>query len=94
MIDLFQRANWSEIYFFFARGNPPLAVVLLALNTVFFIYWIVRRMRGARAMRSETAIIVQALLLGSNLVIMFKDDFERATNIGYYIETIIARLPI
>ena len=61
MIDLFQRANWSEIYYFFAKGNPPLAVLLLALNTVFFIYWIVRRMRGARAMRSETAIIVQAL---------------------------------
>lgn len=77
MFDLFFIARWGEIYTFFAQGNPPLIVQILALNTIFFALWIVRRMRDAPAIRSETANIVQALLIGANVLILFQKDIVR-----------------
>lgn len=41
-----------------------------------------RRMRNARAMRSEAANIVQALLIGANTMILFQQD------ITYYLDKI------
>jgi len=80
--ELFFHARWGELYAFFAKGNPPLAVQLLVLNTIFFALWIMRRMRNARAMRSEAANIVQALLIGANTMILFQQD------ITYYLDKI------
>ena len=93
MLSLFERANWNELYSFFAKGHPPLALMLLGVNTLFFILWIVRRMRGAPGLRKETAIAVQSLLLGANVVIMFREDFLRATNIVYYYNKMMLGLP-
>ena len=73
MLDLFFRAPWGELYGFFGRGEPTLALQLLALNTVFFVLFIFRRMRGAHAMRMETATTVQSLLIFANALIMFQD---------------------
>jgi hypothetical protein len=93
MLDLIERANWSEFYYFFAKGNPPLALLLLGVNTLFFILWILRRLRGAHSLRKETAIIVQALLIGANVAIMFREDVIRATNITYYYHKMMLGMP-
>jgi hypothetical protein len=74
MTELFLRARWGEFYSFFAQGNPPLAVQILALNTIFFMLWILRRMRNAPALREGTANLVQALLIGANVLIIFQRD--------------------
>jgi len=73
MLDLFYQAQWDELYAFFAEGHPPLAVQLLVVNTIFFMVFILRRARGARSLRSETAMVVQGLLLFANASILFQD---------------------
>jgi hypothetical protein len=75
MLDLFYEVRWHEIYAFFAEGEPPLALQLLVVNTIFFMVFIQRRMRGARSLRSETAMVVQGLLLFANAAILFQDYF-------------------
>jgi hypothetical protein len=77
VIHAFETAPWHVIYDFFAKGDPPLALQLLALNTVFFVLFIIRRMRGARAMRPSAATTVQALLIFANCLILLQDDITR-----------------
>jgi hypothetical protein len=72
MLDLFQSAHWSEISDFLTSGDPPLITQLLVLNTLVFLLWILRRVRGAPAMDPNVAISVQALLLFSNALILFE----------------------
>jgi hypothetical protein len=74
MTELFIRARWGELYDFFAQGDPPLAIQILAFNTIIFMVWILRRMRGAPALRAHTANIVQVLLVGANALILFQRD--------------------
>ena len=78
MIDLFLNAPWNELYGFFARGEPPLVFQLLLLNTVIFVLFMFRRLRGARAMRHETAVTVQSLLILANALIMFREELGLA----------------
>jgi len=73
MLDLFYQARWRELYAVLAEGNPPLAVQLLVVNTIFFVVFIMRRARGARSLRSETATTVQGLLIFANAVVVFQD---------------------
>jgi len=72
----FQQSDWDEVYAFFAQGSPPLAIQILIVNTIFFMLWIVRRMRGAPALRRETSIAVQAILVIANLAILFQKDLS------------------
>ena len=74
-MDLFWQSNWAYLYDFFAEGSPPLAIQILVLNTIFFMLWIVRRMRGARALRRQTSITVQAILIAANCIILFQQTF-------------------
>lgn len=76
--DIFFEAHWDELYAFFSKGNPPLLVVLLAINTIVFILFMVRRMRGKSALRPETASAVQTLLLAANMFAIFFEDIYRA----------------
>jgi hypothetical protein len=73
-MDEFWQADWGEFYRFFAQGSPPLAIQILVINTIFFILWIVRRMRGARALRPETSIFIQATLIAVNTVIVLQQN--------------------
>jgi hypothetical protein len=82
MTELFFHARWGEFYAFFAQGNPPLALQILGFNTIIFVLWIMRRMRNATALRSNTANLVQALLIGANALILFQRD------IVYWLEKI------
>ncbi len=75
MADQFLHAPWNDIYVFFTKGHPPLALQILLLNTVVLALFMARRMRGARAVRSETSIAIQCFLIFANALIMFRDYF-------------------
>lgn len=80
MFELATRARWDQLYDVLARGDPPMAVRILVLNTLFFILFAIRRSRGVHAMRRETAIRVQGLLIAANALVLFQDqilDFMR-----------------
>lgn len=65
-------AQWEELYVFFATGDPPLAVQLLIVNTLFLVVMLARRIRGAAALRSESYLLVQSLLIFANAFIIFE----------------------
>jgi hypothetical protein len=48
IFDVLWEAHWDELAAFFSKGNPPLIVQLLFLNTIIFVWLIVRRMRPKR----------------------------------------------
>ncbi len=83
MLDFFTDTRWDELYAFFAKGNPPLMAQLLALNTVIFMLFMVRRMRGKRALRAETASLVQSLLLFANMLAIFQDNINES--LGWFL---------
>lgn len=78
IFDIFWEAHWDELWAFFSRGNPPLLVVLLAINTVFFILFLIRRMRGKHSIRPEMASTVQSILLAANMFAIFYEEIFRS----------------
>lgn len=74
MFDLVESAQWDQIYSVLASGDPPMAYRLLALNTLFFVLFLIRRMRGAPSMRKEVAVRVQGLLIAANSLLLFQDQ--------------------
>jgi hypothetical protein len=68
---LFYNARWQDLYQFFAAGEPPLMLKLLAINTLFFVIYIMRRAKGRQSMRASTAYIVQGVLIAVNICLMF-----------------------
>lgn len=76
MFELFQRARWDQAYDYLASGDPPMIARLLAINTIFFILYIVRKMRVDHKMRESTVVQVQALLLVANVLILFQRDIQ------------------
>jgi hypothetical protein len=73
----FWAADWDGLYRLLANGNPPLAVQLLILNTIFLVFYVVRQSAGAHRMRSQTAQVIQALLVVANLAVIFQEDAHR-----------------
>ena len=78
MLELFKEARWDELYAFFATGNPPLVLQLLVMNTIVFMVFVLRRMRGVRTLHSETASMVQSLLLFSNMLVIFEKNIRES----------------
>lgn len=76
MFELFQRARWDQAYDYLASGDPPMIAKLLAINTIFFILYIVRKMRVEHKMRDSTVMQVQALLVVANVLILFQRDIQ------------------
>ena len=76
MFELFQRARWDQAYDYLASGDPPMIARLLAINTIFFILYIVRKTRVDHKMRESTVVQVQALLLVANVLILFQRDIQ------------------
>lgn len=76
MFELFQRARWDQAYDYLASGDPPMIARLLAINTIFFILYVVRKMRVDHKMRESTVMQVQALLLVANVLILFQRDIQ------------------
>ena len=73
MLDFINKINWGEYVSLLETGDPPLILQLLFLNTIYMIWWIVRRWQGKRAMNPATASTIQLLLLAANMFILFKD---------------------
>ena len=78
MLEFVTDARWDELYAFFMKGTPPLIAQLLALNTVVFMLFMVRRMRGKQALRVETASLVQSLLLFANMLAIYQDNINES----------------
>lgn len=70
---------WNEAYRVLATGSPSVMVQLLLFNTVMMILWSMRRARGVWAIRKETAIVIQIILLLGNIAILLNPDPEFAT---------------
>ncbi len=73
-MDLFWAADWDGLYRILAKGNPPLALQLLALNTIFLVLFIVRRATTKHRMRNRTVEVVQLVLLIANIAIVLQED--------------------
>ena len=73
-MDYFWAADWDGLYRLLAQGNPPLALQLLALNTVFLVLYIVRKKTAKHRLRNSTVEVMQLLLLVANLVVVFQED--------------------
>lgn len=76
MEGFFGGSHWVMAREFLMAGEPPLMTQMLVLNTVVLIFWMVRRMRGASAMRYQTANIVQGLLITANCVVLLNGDYN------------------
>ena len=74
MIELFKRARWDQAYDFLTYGDPPMIARLLAINTIFFVIYIIRKTRIDHQLRQSTLIQVQAFLLLANILILFQRD--------------------
>jgi hypothetical protein len=80
----FKNARWSDLFAFFAQGNPPLGLQLLILNTIFLGFVVFRRATAKHQMRKSSAYVIQAVLIATNLMFMFqKEALDAATNIKH-----------
>ena len=77
MIELFQRARWDQAYQFLASGDPPMILRLLAINTLFLVFYIIRRAKVPYRMRDSTVMQVQALLVVANALILMQGDIQQ-----------------
>lgn len=72
-MNLFWAADWDGLYRILSTGNPPLAVQLLILNTIFLVFYILRQATAKHRMRSHTVQFIQLFLLVANLGVVFQD---------------------
>ena len=70
---------WNEAYRVLATGTPSVMVQLLLFNTVMMVLWNMRRSRGVWAIRRETAIVIQIILLLGNIAILLNPDPDFVT---------------
>lgn len=59
---------------------------LLAINTLFLVFYIIRRAKVEHRMRDSTMMQVQALLVFANVLILMQSDIQ------LQLERIIARI--
>lgn len=76
--NLFWAADWDGLYRFLMIGSPPLVLQLLAVNTIFFAVYIVRRATARHRMRDTTVYVVQGILVACNIAILFQNDAWKA----------------
>lgn len=76
MIEFFQNVPWHQLTDFFANGNPPLAIRILILNTLFLMIFAYRRARGIPTMRDKTAMWAQGFLIAANALILFQPEIQ------------------
>ncbi len=81
MIDQIINAPWWQLTDFLTKGDPPLIVELMLINTVFLIVLIIRRAKGLPTMRTETVIQVQGLVILANAMVLFQDQIIRGLDV-------------
>jgi hypothetical protein len=77
MLDKIANAPWWQMADFFTKGDPPLIVEMMLLNTIFLIVVIIRRAKGLPTMRMESVLRVQALVILANAMVLFQDQIIR-----------------
>ena len=77
LLEIAQSAYWAEAFRFLATGGFPMGLQLLLLNTIVLAILMLRRARGAYALRRETMIVVQYALIMANIAIVLQKDLER-----------------
>ncbi len=77
MWELIQRARWDQARDFLESGDPPMIFRLLAINTIFLVFYVIRRAKGNGPMRQSTVYQVQALLIISNCLILMQKDIQQ-----------------
>lgn len=77
MLNQIMNAPWWQLVDFFTKGNPPLIVEVMLLNTVFLIVIIIRRAKGIQTMRADSMTLVQGLIILSNAMVLFQDQIVR-----------------
>jgi hypothetical protein len=68
---------WHDFCAILAQGTPPLGLLLLAFNGTALFFWLSRQTSKRHAARTETAILIQLLLVSGNLLIIFNEDIRR-----------------
>ena len=81
MLDQIMNAPWWQLTDFFTKGNPPVIVEVMLLNTIFLIVVIIRRAGGLETMRTQTVIQVQGLVILANAMVLFQDQIVRGLDI-------------
>ena len=76
MEGFFETSDWIMAREFMLKGEPPLFLQLLILNTVALIIWIFRRARGNKAMRQATVNTVQTMLILANCAVLLNGDYR------------------
>ena len=77
MLQTIFNAPWQQAYDVLAAGQPPMMLRILAINTLFFILFLIRRTRGINSMPSKAAIAVQSALLVINMMILYQGEIMR-----------------
>ena len=77
MLHAILNAPWQQAFDVLAAGQPPMILRILAINTLFFILFLMRRTRGISSMPSKVAIAVQSTLLVINMMILYQDEIMR-----------------
>jgi hypothetical protein len=76
-LEQIRNARWEEIYLFLSQGNPPLIVIFLGINTLFFMLFLVRRATNRNRMRTSTVYFVQGAVILANAFVLFREDATR-----------------
>lgn len=77
MLELFNRARWDQAATFLESGDPPMIFRLLAINTIFLIFYIIRRAGSNAKLKQGVVMQVQAILIIANFLILFQRDIQR-----------------
>lgn len=72
----FRNIDWGEYYRFFAAGNPPLALQLLAVNSLILVAMIVRRAKGGSYAKPGAGRALQLLLIAANALVLISGDVK------------------
>ena len=75
---IFTRTRWTDIYVFLISGSPPPIVSILFVNTLFFMYFLAKKV-SHRGSRSYTVnYVLQALLISANFLVIFQHQMTPA----------------
>jgi hypothetical protein len=74
MFEQFVNAPWWQLVEFLTKGETPLVVEMMLVNTIFLLVLIVRRVGDLPNLRRETVIQVQVLVIMANAMVLFQDQ--------------------
>jgi alanine-alpha-ketoisovalerate/valine-pyruvate aminotransferase len=76
MFKILDRVNWQVAGDALMRGDPPLIVQLLALNSIVFILFVIQRIRRKGPSKPSGAHMAQALFIVANVLILSQQQLK------------------